>query len=146
MCRPRIFKVWVRVLICFLLVSMIQPSLVLCLAPGGSDEVRCGPLTAPYGSASEASFSCDPLDRTCLPRADVPSSMADIGGKSSSPDPMGIVNGTPHTAKISSLFRILYTHSVLIFSGAPHRGNSRPESAHRNNSYHSTIRSTVLLI
>jgi hypothetical protein len=138
MCRPRMFKAWVRVLTCFLMVSMIQPSLVLCFGPHEDDVVKHGPCDSPVRSAS--------LDQTCDSCADVPSSMADIGGRLSSTVPIGMVSGTPHSAKVASLSRLLFTHSNATFPGVAHRANSRPESAQWDNSCHITIRSTVLLI
>lgn len=147
MCRPRNFRAWARVLICILIVSMIQPSLVLCFDPHGGDVLTCGPHNPRSGSASGASLFSDPLDQTCHSCADVPSSMTDIGGRSSSTDPIGMVNGTSHTAKFASLSRLLFTHSYSTCPSVPHRDNSLSESAHRNDSSRSTTtRTTVLLI
>jgi hypothetical protein len=146
MCRPRNFKVWVRVLICFLTASMIQPSLVLCFDHNGGAVVEYGPCNAPSCSASEASHFPDPLNQTCHSCADVPSSMADIGGKSSSTNPIEMASGIPHSTMVASLSRFLLTHSYATFPEFAHRDNSRPHFTHRDNSRHGTIRTTVLLI
>jgi hypothetical protein len=134
------------VLTCLLMVSMIQPNLILCFDPHGGDAAKYGSCNTPSGSTSEASLASDPVNQTCHSCADVPNTMTDIGGKSSSSDPIGMISGTSYSAKVASLTRLLCTHSYTNFPGVAHRDNSRPESAHRDHSSHSTSRTTVLLI
>lgn len=146
MCRPRIFKGWVRVLICLLMVSTIQPSFVSWSEPLGGDAAKYGSCNSPPSSTSEVSLFQHPVDQTCHSCADVPSSMTGIGGRSSSTDPIGMVNGTSRTTKFASLSRLLFTHSYATCPSVAHQDNSLSQSAHQNNSRHSTIRTTVLLI
>lgn len=133
MCHPRIHKGWVRVLTCFLMVSMVQPSLVLCFDRGGGAIAEYGLFNSLSGSASEVSFFHHPLDPT----------MPSMGVKSSS---TGMAIGSQRSTRGASLSRLLFTHSYATVPEFAHRDNSRPESPHRDNSSHSTIQTTVLLI
>lgn len=133
MCRPRIFKAWVRVLICFLIVGMIQPSLVLCFDHNADVIIEYGLSNSLSCSASEVSLFHHPLDQT----------MPSMGAKSSA---IGMAIGNQRSTRGASLSRLLFTHSYATFPGVAHRDQSRSESAHRDNSPHSTSRTTVLLI
>jgi hypothetical protein len=133
MCRPRIFKAWVRVLICFLIASTIQPSLVLCFDHDVDAIVEYGLSKSLSCSASEVSLFHHPLDQT----------MPSMGAKSSS---IGMALGSHRSTRGASLSRLLFTHSYATCPSVAHQDNSLSQSAHQNNSRHITIRTTVLLI
>lgn len=137
-----IAKIWNQALICFLVVSMIAPSVFLCSDPHEKGAVKFGLCHSPACSASEGSF----LDQTCRSREDVPNSMADVEGQSRSINPMGMGAVTSYSAKVVSLSRLLCAYSYTTVQGPAFSAISRPESAHRDNSCHDTIRTTILLI
>jgi hypothetical protein len=139
MCHPRILKSLVRVLMCILVMSMVQPNLILCFGQDGKvrmESSSCS-LFASAGSAfNPCCLSSSSDDQPCGSCEDVPISMHAIRAGSSQTHSAGMAKATLY----SSLAALLPQPSGISLQ------KILTWPAQADDFGLSTIRATVLLI